>query len=123
MSQPASEVSRVTPQGVKQRLDEGEPMFILDVRRERNASQIPGSFWFDPDDLLKADRILLSARKDQLIVTYCDTPHEALSAEVAERLVNQGYWNAHPLLGGYREWCKQGFPQEPRPIETLVGTE
>ncbi|MNK81684.1 hypothetical protein D3C87_1014360 [compost metagenome] len=123
MSQSASEVSRIPPARVKECLDAGEAIFILDARKQRNDLQIPTSFWFDPTDLLKADRILVSARKDQLIVAYDDSPDETLSSQVAEKLVSQGYWNAHPLEGGLGAWREQGLPTEPRPVETLIGTE
>lgn len=123
MSQRASEVSRISPARVKECLDAGEAIFILDARAKRSDLQIPTSFWFDPMDLLKADRILVSARKDQLIVAYADSPDETLSDQIAEKLVSQGYWNAHPLEGGLGAWREQGFPVEPRPVETLIGTE
>lgn len=123
MSQSASEVSRISPERAKQRLDAGEAVFILDVRKDRDELQLPGSFGFDATDILKADRILLSARKDQLIITYCETPNEELSAQVAEKLRSQGYWNAHPLQGGIQAWKAASYPVEPRPVETLVGTE
>lgn len=123
MSQHASEVSRIPPTRVKECLDAGEAIFILDVRPQRNDQQIPSSFWFDPGDLLKADRILVSARKDQLIVAYDDSPDEAVSRQVAEKLVSQGYWNSHPLQGGLAAWREQGFPVEPRPVEKLIGTD
>ena len=123
MSQSASEVSRIPPARVKDCLDAGEAIFILDVRKQRNDHQIPSSFWFDPMDLLKADRILVSARKDQMIVAYDDSPDEDLSSQVAAKLVSQGYWNAHPLEGGMAAWKEQGFPVELRPVETLIGVE
>ncbi len=123
MSQSASEVSRISPTRVKECLDAGEAIFILDARPRRDDRQIPASFWFDPMDILKADRILLSARKDQLIVTYDDSPDEELSAQVAEKLIGQGYRNAHPLQGGMSAWKSAGLSIEPRPVETLIGTE
>ncbi len=123
MSQSASEVTRIPPDRVKACIDAGEGIFVLDVRQRRDDLQIPTSFWFDPNDLLKADRILVSARKDQLIVTYDDSPDEAMSSQIAEKLIAQGYWNAHPLEGGIDAWREQGFPIEPRPVETLIGTD
>jgi len=123
MSQSASEVTRIPPERVKACIDAGESIFILDVRPRRDDLQIPASFWFDPTDLLKADRILLSARKDQLIVTYDDASDASLSSQVAEKLISQGYWNAHPLDGGIAAWRDQGLPIEPRPVETVIGTE
>ena len=123
MSENATEVSRISPARVKECLDAGEAIFILDVRPQRDDQQIPTSFWFNPDDLLKADRILVSARKDQLIVAYDDSPDEAVSRQVAEKLVSQGYWNTHPLQGGMAAWREQGLPIEPRPVEKLIGTE
>ena len=123
MSHSASEVTRISPERVKACIDAGEGIFILDVRQRRDDLQIPTSFWFDPLDLLKADRILVSARKDQLIVTVDDSADESLSSQVAEKLIAQGYWNAHPLEGGLAAWRDQGFPIEPRPVETLIGTD
>ena len=123
MNPSASEVSRILPGRVKECLDAGEAIFILDVRPRRNDQELPASFWFDPTDLLKADRIVLSARNDQLIVVYDDSPDEAISSQVAAKLVEKGYWNAHPLSGGMKAWRAEGFPLAPRPVETVIGTE
>jgi rhodanese-related sulfurtransferase len=123
MSESAAKVSRISPARVKECLDAGEAIFILDVRPKRNDQEIPASFWFDPTDLLQADRIVLSARNDQLIVVYDDSPDEAISSQVAAKLVAHGYWNAHPLEGGMKAWKAEGFPIAPRPVETLIGTE
>lgn len=123
MSERAVEVSRISPSEVKDCIESGEEVFILDVRAQRDAGQIPTSFWFEPNDLLKAERILLSARKDQLIVVYDERADAAVSLPIAQKLVAQGYINAHALEGGLGAWRTEGFRIEPRPRETLIGTE
>jgi rhodanese-related sulfurtransferase len=36
------------------------------------------------------------------------------SARVAQRLLEQGWKNVHPLYGGFEAWEKAGLPVEPK---------
>ncbi len=70
---PEPQISRLSPQEVKNRLDRGESVFFCDVRRHPDGKKIKGALYFDPEAILNADRIQLPGikDKDQLIITYC----------------------------------------------------
>ena len=70
MSQSTHEVSRLTVQEVKQRLDQGEKVHFLDVRGAPDDFQIKGSVCYTPAVLTNADRVELGIPKDSLIVPY-----------------------------------------------------
>lgn len=113
---PEPDIERYTMQQVKQLLDRGERLLLMDVRPDPDTTQIRGAVYFDPATLLAADTLLLTVPKETLIVTYCSDPGEATSARVARRLMEHGYLRAHPLLGGYPAWRRRkvGYPIESR---------
>lgn len=118
---PEPDIERYTMQDVKHRLDRGERLLLMDVRSEPDTTQIRGAVHYDPTPLLSADTFLLPVPKDTLIVTYCADPGELTSARVARKLIEHGYCNAHPLLGGYVAWRRRkvGYPIESR-VRTVI---
>jgi hypothetical protein len=72
MAAPASEsqAARLTIQQVKDRLDKGEPLYFLDVRRHPDDSQIKGATYYDPESILASDRVELPVSRECLIITY-----------------------------------------------------
>lgn len=119
------EIRRLTIQEVCARLTNGNPIFLLDVRRAPDSTQIKGACYWPPLDLLAADRIKLPVSSDALIIPYCDEPQERLSAQVARKLLDLGYEHVHPLLGGYLTWKRRrkGYPIEPRPGARAATTQ
>lgn len=113
---PEPTIERYTMQEVKRRLDLGERLLLMDVRPDPDTTQIRGAVYYDPATLLAADTLLLPVPTDALIVTYCSDLGEATSASVARHLIEHGYRNAHPLLGGYPAWRRRkvGYPIESR---------
>lgn len=120
MPMPPTEIPRLTIQQVKHLMDQGEPVYLVDVRERPDATQIRGAVYYRPHDLMSADRVVLPVSKDRLIIAYCDSPHEALSTRVVQRLRSQGYSNAFPLFGGYASWRRRkvGYPIERRSDQT-----
>ena len=87
----------ITAQELKQRLDKGEKVVILDARHDLNG-QIIKSALHVPMDQLEA--WAKSVDKKTVIVTYCTCPHdEAAEAEV-KSLQDWGFQNAYSLKGG-----------------------
>lgn len=66
-----SRIPRISPQAVKERLDRGEAILFVDVRRHPDEAHLKGSVRYKPEDLLRADRVTLPFPKDRLIVPYC----------------------------------------------------
>lgn len=113
---PEPTIERFTQQEVKQRLDRGERLLILDVRPHPDTTQIQGAVYYAPEDLMGAQTVVLPVPAETLIVTYCADPAEETSARIARRLQELGYPNVHPLLGGYPAWRRRkvGYPIERR---------
>jgi len=72
MAAPASEsqTARLTIQQVKDRLDKGEPLYFVDVRRHPDDSQIKGAAYYDPESILASDHVELPVSRECLIITY-----------------------------------------------------
>jgi len=109
-------LARITPEELKQKLDTGEQVFVVDLpgggRHPRNRLGIPGAVRIDPRRLEQYrphDRKAQIPR-DREIVLYCDTPREFTSARVALALHRRGFERVRPLAGGLRAWRERGFP-------------
>ena len=67
-----NEVMRVTADELKQRMDRGEKLAFLDVRKpqawEKSSEQIVGSIRIPPDEI---ERRIGELPHDRSIVTYC----------------------------------------------------
>jgi rhodanese-related sulfurtransferase len=63
-------IPRITVQELKKRMDEEEPVFIVDVRRQRDENRIAGAVSYNPDAILEAGKFELPVPKDRFIVTY-----------------------------------------------------
>ena len=72
MAAPAfeSEIVRLTAQQVRERLDKGEELYFVDVRRHPDDSQIQGATYYDPEAILASDHVELPVSRDCLIITY-----------------------------------------------------
>ena len=70
VSEQASQISRITIQEAKERLDRGEKVHFIDVRGIPDEYQIKGSVCHEPIAILSAERVVLGIRKDSLIVPY-----------------------------------------------------
>jgi hypothetical protein len=73
MAAPASEseIARLTAQQIKERLDKGEQLYFVDVRRHPDDFQIKEATYFDPESILASDHVDLPVSRDCLIITYC----------------------------------------------------
>jgi rhodanese-related sulfurtransferase len=101
----------ITPLEVKQRLDRGEKLLVVDVRepweyahcRIENALHIPmGAI---PANLQKLDI-------EDDVVCYCH--HGVRSLDVANWLRGQGVTTAKSMAGGIERWSAEIDPDVPR---------
>src|SRR5689334_2522356 len=87
----------MTAQELKQRLDKGEKVIIVDARHTLNGQIIKSAVHVPMDSL---EDWAKGIDKKTIIVTYCTCPHdEAAEAEV-KSLQGWGYSNAYSLKGG-----------------------
>jgi membrane protein DedA with SNARE-associated domain/rhodanese-related sulfurtransferase len=118
--------SRLDPTELKELLEAGEPVYIVDLRHPLELVPdpfvLPGALHIAPDDLAaQAHQI----PRDRDVILYCTCPNEATAAHTALRLHKLGVQRVRPLRGGYDEWKKLGFPLQAippviPPTDTLV---
>ncbi|HZT74580.1 MAG TPA: molybdopterin-synthase adenylyltransferase MoeB [Terriglobales bacterium] len=111
---PAAEsngVRQVTPRELKQELDRGEDVFILDVREphEFDICRIPGALLI-PLGQLPARLNELDPQRN--IVAHCKMGGR--SAKAVAFLQQQGFTNVRNLAGGILAWSDQVDPSVPK---------
>jgi membrane protein DedA with SNARE-associated domain/rhodanese-related sulfurtransferase len=103
--------ARLEPEELKRQLDEGEPVFIIDLRHPLeilpDPFTLPGALHFSPDALASRHGEI---PRDRDIVLFCTCPSEATAAKTAMELHKLGIERVRPLRGGFDEWRRLGFP-------------
>ena len=117
------DMSRITVGELKALIDRGEAPLIVDVRG-------PATRRVDPRRIPTAIAVELRAiqegqidlPRDRDIVLYCACPNEAGAAHAVRALLQRGYMNARPLLGGLEAWIVAGHAVDTDPDPAaLVG--
>ncbi len=104
-------VARITPLELKQRIESGEPVTIVDLRNtfEWHEGRIPGSLTLTVKEL---DNFVPAVPAAEMIL-YCSCPNAISSAAAATvRLQRRGIKSIRPLEGGFPLWTQLGFPVE-----------
>ena len=96
-SDDSSSKHEMSAKDLKQRLDKGEKIVIIDARGSLNGQIIKGALHI-PEDKLKAWTD--TADKASVIVTYCTCPHDEASESEVELLRKLGFQNSFSLTGG-----------------------
>lgn len=103
--------ARLEPITLKQMLDAGEPVYIVDLRHPLelvpDPFTLPGAHHVSPDSLAAHSAEI---PLDRDIVLYCTCPSEATAAKTAMQLHKLGVDRVRPLRGGFDEWKRLGFP-------------
>jgi adenylyltransferase/sulfurtransferase len=101
----------ITVRELKDRLDKGETVFLLDVREpwEYSMAKIEGSTLIPLGTLPQS---LDQIDKNADIIAYCH--HGMRSADAAGFLLQQGYTKVKNLVGGIDAWSIQVDPNVPR---------
>ena len=110
-STPPLEVTFITPQHLKARLDAGEYLCLIDAREsaEFGTAHIPGAQWC-ARDLLASQIERVAPTSYVPLVVYCSHGEAAtLSVPTLQRL---GYRHIFVIQGGFLAWCAAGFPTE-----------
>jgi len=98
----------VPGQQVKDALDSGEAIYIIDARpvadylegHIEGATSIP---------FYRINEMIDDLPKDRFIVTYCGCPH-AVSGQAADALIDAGFTDVAILDEGYYFWADQEWP-------------
>jgi len=108
--------SRLEPQELKQQLDSGEKVFIVDLRHPLelvpDPFTLPGALHFSPEALAARQGEI---PRDRDVVLYCTCPSEATAAKTAMTLRKLGIERVRPLRGGFDEWKRLGYPMDAIP--------
>jgi len=101
-----SDKPQITATVLKERLDKGEKITIIDARHELGGQIVKGAIHVPMD---KLEDWTKDVDKNAMIVTYCTCPHdEAADAEV-EKLRQMGFKNSFALSGGLEAARMAGF--------------
>ena len=85
-------------------------LIVIDIRKNPDERQIPGSVRYEGETLERSDDLPFS--KTDRVVVYCGSGNSC--SRVAATLRERGYVNAEALEGGYKAWKGAGLPTEPR---------
>jgi rhodanese-related sulfurtransferase len=105
------EINEIEPAALKQRLDHGDALNILDVREpgEVQIAAIPGTVHIPMNDI--PGRLAELDREKEWVV-MCH--HGIRSAQVAMYLARMGFRRVANLSGGIEEWSLTVDPTVPR---------
>ena len=111
-AQQAAVGSTITAAELKELLESGKPIELIDVREpaEWEIVSIPGAKLIPKDQILRGDA-LASLPQDRQIVMYCKTG--VRSAETLAAVKNAGFSDAVHVQGGVTAWVKQVDPSLP----------
>ena len=103
-------VPRISKEELKQRLDTGASIVVVDARLkypyEHSTVKLPGAVRVVADAPVPT-----TLPRDREIVVYDSDPNELASTHVAAELIRQGY-RAAALKGGINEWLSANLPIE-----------
>jgi membrane protein DedA with SNARE-associated domain/rhodanese-related sulfurtransferase len=106
-------VARISPDELKEKLDNHEPVTIIDLRHSLDFLPepyvIPGAIRIPLEEL---ERRQSEIPRDREVVLYCTCPNEASSAMTAARLRQYDISRVRPLQGGFHGWRDLGLPVE-----------
>jgi adenylyltransferase/sulfurtransferase len=108
----AARGSTITPRELKDWLDAGKPIELVDVREpnEYEIVAIPGSTLIPKDRILRGEA-LADLPQDRQIVLYCKSG--VRSAEALAAVKNAGFRDAVHVQGGVVGWVRQIDPSLP----------
>jgi sulfur-carrier protein adenylyltransferase/sulfurtransferase len=111
-AQQAAVGSTITASELKDLLDSGKPIELIDVREpaEWEIVSIPGAKLIPKDQILRGDA-LATLPQDRQIVMYCKTG--VRSAETLAAVKNAGFSDAVHVQGGVTAWVRQIDPSLP----------
>lgn len=88
---------QISAKDLKQRLDKGEKIVIIDARHNLNGEMLKGAVHVPSDNLAEWAK---NVDKKTIIVTYCTCPHDEAAEEEVRELRKMGFENVYSLTGG-----------------------
>ncbi|HTR09320.1 MAG TPA: DedA family protein/thiosulfate sulfurtransferase GlpE [Paraburkholderia sp.] len=110
--------ARITVDDLYHAMGGKPPPVVFDIRSEEKRKLdpyiIPGALFADERQL---NEILEKYPRDQKLVIYCSCPNEISAAWMAKQLVEAGFSDVLPLLGGLDAWRDAGRTLESLKVE------
>lgn len=106
-----SRIQEIQPDDLLERIDNGEPWIVIDVREESEwaAGHVRGATYLGRG-ILERDIESRIPDQDALIALYCGGGYRsALSADMLQKM---GYTRVFSLADGWRGWREAGGPVE-----------
>jgi rhodanese-related sulfurtransferase len=106
-----SRVRETNCQEVKERMEKGEKLNLVDVREDNEWTKghLPGAKHLGKG-VIERDIETAIPDKDAEIILYCGGGFR--SALSADNLQKMGYKNVKSMDGGWRGWTERGYPVE-----------
>jgi rhodanese-related sulfurtransferase len=106
-----AKVLEIQPLALKQRLDDGEDICLIDVREnwEHSLAALPGSTHIPLGELVDRVQELLF---EENIVVYCHVGERSHRGAII--LMESGFKNVHNLIGGIDGWSQVVDASVPR---------
>src|SRR5918996_5366902 len=114
LRQVKEEIGETTPEAVKERLDGGDKLSLLDVREQEEVENgiVPGARTLSRAHFESRVEDVLP-NKDEEVVVYCASG--VRSAFATRTLLELGYSNVLHMTGGFNQWRDLGYDlQMPR---------
>ena len=106
-------VARITVEELKQMMDDGCEVAIIDLRQaldvEADPYTIPGAMRMAVEELEQRHHEI---PRDRDVVLFCACPNEVTSAKMALLLKRNGITRVRPLVGGVEAWRTRNYPVE-----------
>jgi membrane protein DedA with SNARE-associated domain/rhodanese-related sulfurtransferase len=106
-------IARITPDELKQMLDAGRDVVIVDLRQpiavQADPYSIPGALRMVVEELEHRHHEI---PRDRDVILYCACPNEVTAARMALLLKKNGITRVRPLAGGVEAWRERNFPLE-----------
>jgi hydroxyacylglutathione hydrolase len=102
---PVEEVAKLTMRELRERLQRGDPLLVLDVRQahEWRTGHLPEATWQEAGEVRKGNPDL---PRDRVIATHCG--HGERAATALSLLEQRGYTDLALVTGGMEEWRAAG---------------
>ena len=106
-------IARITADQLKQMMDNGHEMMIVDLRQpldiQADPYTIPGALRMAMEELEQRHHEI---PRDRDVILYCACPNEATAARMALLLKKNGITRVRPLAGGVEAWRQRNYPLE-----------
>lgn len=106
-------VARMSPTELKQRMDDGHQMLVVDLRgiedHIADPYTIPGALRISAEEFELRHAAI---PRDRDVILFCACPNEATAARMALMLKRKGILRVRPLAGGIDGWRDLAYPLE-----------